>query len=71
MLKAYKFFEDLEPEIFKACIRIFTHTGLLLCEGQQYDINFETQENVTFDDYIRMITYKTGVLSASSLRLEP
>ncbi len=69
MLKAYKFFEDLEPEIFKACIRIFTHTGLLLCEGQQYDINFETQENVTFEDYIRMITYKTGVLSASSFEI--
>jgi geranylgeranyl diphosphate synthase type II len=42
---------------------------LLLCEGQQYDINFETQENVTFDDYIRMITYKTGVLSASSFEI--
>ena len=69
MLKAYKFFEDLEPGIFKACIRIFTHTGLLLCEGQQYDINFETQENVTFEDYIRMITYKTGVLSASSFEI--
>lgn len=69
MLKAYKFFEDLEPEVFKACIRIFTHTGLLLCEGQQYDINFETQENVTYDDYIRMITYKTGVLSASSFEI--
>ena len=69
LLKAYKFFEDLEPELFKACIRVFTHTGLLLCEGQQYDINFETQKNVTYDDYIRMITYKTGVLSASSFEI--
>ena len=69
LLKAYKFFEDLEPELFKACIRVFTHTGLLLCEGQQYDVNFETQENVTYDDYIRMITYKTGVLSASSFEI--
>ncbi len=69
MLKAYKFFEDLEPDLFKACVRVFTHTGLLLCEGQQYDINFETQEDVTYDDYIRMITYKTGVLSASSFEI--
>ena len=69
LLKAYKYFEDLEPELFKACIRVFTHTGLLLCEGQQYDINFETQENVTYNDYIRMITYKTGVLSASSFEI--
>lgn len=69
MIKAYKFFEDLEPELFKACVRVFTHTGLLLCEGQQYDINFETMDNVTFNDYIRMITYKTGILSASSFEI--
>ena len=69
LLKAYKFFEDLEPDLFKACIRVFTHTGLLLCEGQQYDINFETENDVSFDDYIRMITYKTGVLSASSFEI--
>ena len=69
LFKAYKFFEDLEPNLFKACVRVFTHTGLLLCEGQQYDINFETQEDVTFSDYIRMITYKTGILSASSFEI--
>ncbi len=69
LLKAYKFFEDLEPHLYKACVRVFTHTGLLLCEGQQYDINFETQDNVTFEEYIRMITYKTGVLSASSFEI--
>lgn len=69
LLKAYKFFEDLEPELFKACIRVFTHTGLLLCEGQQYDMNFETKGDVTYNDYIRMITYKTGILSASSLEI--
>lgn len=69
LLKAYKFFEDLEPALFKACIRVFTHTGLLLCEGQQYDVNFETQKNVTYEDYIRMITYKTGVLSACSFEI--
>ncbi len=69
MLKAYRFFEDLEPDLFKACVRVFTHTGLLLCEGQQYDINFETQENVTYNDYIRMITDKTGVLSACSFEI--
>jgi geranylgeranyl diphosphate synthase type II len=69
LMKAYKFFEDLEPELFKACIRVFTHTGILLCEGQQYDINFETMDDVTFNDYIRMITYKTGILSASSFEI--
>ncbi|MDL1913660.1 MAG: polyprenyl synthetase family protein [Bergeyella sp.] len=69
LLKAYTFFEGLEPDLFKACLRIFTHMGLLLCEGQQYDILFETQEEVTYDEYMRMITYKTGVLSACSFEI--
>ncbi len=69
MFKALKFFEDLEPDLYKACMRVFVHTGLLVCEGQQYDINYETQAEVTFNDYIRMITYKTGVLSASSFEI--
>ena len=31
LLKAYTYFEDLDPELYKACLRVFTHTGLLLC----------------------------------------
>ncbi len=69
LLKAYKFFEDLEPELFKPCIRIFTQTGILLCEGQQYDVLFENQENVTYSHYLRMITYKTGILAASAFEI--
>ena len=69
LLKAYKFFEDLEPVLYKEVVDLFTQTGVELCEGQQYDINFETQENVTYDDYIQMITGKTGVLSAASFKI--
>lgn len=69
LIKAYQFFEDLEPELFKKCIQIFSETGAVLCEGQQQDVNFETQENVTYEDYIQMITNKTGVLSAASFKI--
>ena len=69
LIKAYQFFEDLEPELFKKCIKIFSETGAVLCEGQQFDINFENMSNVTYDDYIQMITFKTGVLSASSFQI--
>lgn len=69
LIKAYQFFEDLEPELFKECVKIFSHTGAVLCEGQQMDVNFETMENVTYDDYIEMITNKTGVLSAASFKI--
>ncbi|NAW51073.1 polyprenyl synthetase family protein [Elizabethkingia argentiflava] len=69
MIKAYQFFEDLEPELFKKCIQIFSETGALLCEGQQMDMNFESRANVSYRDYMLMITYKTGVLSAAALKI--
>lgn len=69
LIKAYQFFEDLEPELFKKCIKIFSETGAILCEGQQMDENFETMEKVTYDEYIQMITSKTGVLSAASFKI--
>lgn len=69
LIKAYQFFEDLEPELFKKCVKLFSQTGAVLCEGQQQDVNFETQTDVTYDDYIQMITNKTGVLSAASFKI--
>lgn len=69
LIKAYQFFEDLEPELFKKCVQIFSETGAVLCEGQQMDVNFETDNEVTYDDYIQMITNKTGVLSAASFKI--
>lgn len=69
MIKAYQFFEDLEPELFKKCLQIFSQTGAILCEGQQQDVNFETMESVSYDEYIEMITSKTGVLSAASFKI--
>lgn len=69
LIKAYQFFEDLEPNLFRQCIKIFSETGIVLCEGQQMDVNFENQTNVCHEDYIKMITYKTGVLSAASFQI--
>lgn len=69
MIKAYQFFEDLEAELFKKCITLFSQTGAVLCEGQQMDVNFETDKTVTYQDYIQMITNKTGVLSATSFKI--
>lgn len=69
LIKSYQFFEDLEPELFKECIQHFSKTAAVLCEGQQLDVNFETQSEVSYEDYIKMITYKTGVLSAVSFKI--
>lgn len=69
LIKSYQFFEDLEDIQFKKCIQLFSETGIKICEGQQMDVNFETNNKVSYDDYIQMITYKTAVLCASALKI--
>ena len=69
LIKSYEMLEDLEPEMFKKVTKLFTKTGAELCEGQQWDINFETQTNVSYEDYIKMVTHKTGVLVGAALKM--
>ena len=69
LIKSYEMLEDLEPEMFKKVTKLFTKTGAELCEGQQWDINFETLTNVSYEDYIKMISHKTGVLVGAALKM--
>lgn len=69
MIKSYELFEDLEPITYKKCVQLFTKTAIEVCEGQQYDIDFETSSDVTLNDYIKMVTLKTAVLIAASLKM--
>lgn len=50
-------------------LRIFNQVALEVCEGQQYDVDFETREDVTIPDYIRMIELKTAALIGGSLEM--
>jgi geranylgeranyl diphosphate synthase type II len=50
-------------------IDLYTYTALKICEGQQFDMNFETKNNVSVDDYINMIGLKTAILFATSLKM--
>jgi len=56
---------NLLPEL----LAVFNKTAAQVCEGQQYDMNFETQEIVTTEDYLKMIELKTAVLLGCSLKL--
>lgn len=47
---------------------LFARTSLEICEGQQYDLDFETTEHVSIDDYIKMIRLKTAVMLAGCLK---
>ena len=66
---AYKCLESYDSETQKKLIEAFNDTAIKVCEGQQLDLEFESQNNLKFDDYIQMINYKTAVLLASSLKM--
>lgn len=69
LIKSYQFFEDLPEQKFKKIISLFSQTALTLCEGQQYDMDFEQQENVSLEEYKKMILFKTGVLTACAFEI--
>ena len=69
MIQAYSFLEKVDSGSLKAVLNIFNKTAVKVCEGQQWDMDFETQENVDLGDYIQMIEYKTAVLLGASLQI--
>ena len=69
LILAYQLFENYKPEIFQKLAKLFSKTAIEVCEGQQYDIDFETRDNVTINEYIKMITYKTAVLVGASMKM--
>jgi len=50
-------------------LKLFNKTAIEICEGQQMDMDFERRNDVSIDEYIRMITLKTSVLLACALRM--
>lgn len=69
MIMAYQCLESYEPIIFKELMKLFSQTALEVCEGQQLDVDFETRNNVTIAEYIKMITNKTSVLVAAAMKM--
>lgn len=66
---AYKLLCKSNPKYVTALLDIFNKTALEVCEGQQYDMNFANQKNVSLQEYLRMIELKTSVLIGASLQL--
>lgn len=69
LILAYQFFEEYDPIMFRELAKLFSKTALQVCEGQQYDVDFETKNDVTIPDYIKMIDYKTAVLLGASMKM--
>ena len=68
-VQAYQLLAKGNPEKLAEMLAVFNKTAIEVCEGQQYDMNFETQTGVQVLDYLEMIRLKTAVLLACSLKL--
>ena len=69
LVLAYQRMAQCDAAILPQVMKLFTETALEIGEGQQYDIEFETRNDVTEDEYIEMIRLKTSVLLACALKL--
>lgn len=69
LVKAYDYFLNYPKEILPDLLKLFNKTAVEVCEGQQIDMLFETQKNVSVNEYIKMIELKTAVLLACSLEM--
>lgn len=69
MVKAYEFLAQSDADILPQLLSLFNQTAIEVCEGQQMDMNFEEQTEVSLTDYIRMIELKTAVLLAAALKM--
>lgn len=69
LINAYQLFENYDGGIYKALTSLFTKTAIEVCEGQQYDVDFEDRDDVTIAEYLKMIEYKTAVLVGAALKM--
>lgn len=69
LINAYQLFENYGGETFRELAKLFTKTAIQVCEGQQYDVDFETRDDVTLAEYLKMIEYKTAALVGASLKM--
>ncbi len=69
LVKAYQYIAAVDPKILPQVMKSFSATAMEVCEGQQYDLNFEKQETVSQEDYIEMIRLKTSVLLGCALKV--
>lgn len=67
--KSYEALNNLKTSKFQEILTIFNKAATEVCEGQQYDLDFETNDHVELPDYLNMIKLKTSVLLAAALQI--
>lgn len=69
MIQAYEYLNKVKSPVIHKILAFFNQTAKQVCEGQQLDMDFEKIDVVSLDDYIKMISLKTSVLLAASLKM--
>jgi len=66
---AYKYLVQANEQLVPKLLQVFNQCAIDVCRGQQFDMNFESEQNVSLSDYMKMIELKTATLIASSLKI--
>ncbi|MBR6492682.1 MAG: polyprenyl synthetase family protein [Paludibacteraceae bacterium] len=69
LIEAYKLLSDVPADKLPQVLKWFNEMATGICEGQQYDMDFEHQSHVSIDEYMKMIELKTSVLLANAMRI--
>ena len=69
IIEAYKLLAGVPTDKLPKVLNIFNQMGTEICEGQQYDVDFENQGDVAIEEYLKMIRLKTAVLLATALKM--
>lgn len=69
LIMAFRHIMQCQCQHQAEALDLFARTAQEICEGQQYDVNFETRTDVTEDEYIEMIRLKTSVLLACATKM--
>jgi geranylgeranyl diphosphate synthase type II len=69
LIAGYESLNNVHVDFLPQVLSLFNKTAKEVCEGQQLDMDFEKKAEVSFDEYVKMITLKTSVALAASLQL--
>ncbi|MBN2522315.1 MAG: polyprenyl synthetase family protein [Bacteroidales bacterium] len=68
VIKSFELLTHVSQGFMPELLALFCRTALKVCEGQQYDMDFETRKEISLDEYLKMIELKTSALIAASLK---
>ena len=69
LIESYRMLSKIDANYLPMVLELFTNMATEICEGQQYDMEFEQRQDVSIDEYLHMIRLKTGVLLGTSLKI--